>query len=124
MSQRWCVNLNQPMLELERPVPASLLMACRDALLRLWDGPADLSRPLKLERRMQLGRWVGIVVFAIALALHPMGSQEVMGGYAVLLVAAGYNLTLRELLRRRRAVLVSTLPTIGDGLLCAAMLAL
>src|SRR5262249_41219045 len=46
-------------------------------------------------------------------------------GYCVLLVATLYNLTLHELIRRRSAgFLVSTLPTVGDGMLCAAMLAL
>src|SRR5437868_5710601 len=101
-------------------------MACRSALARLWAGPTDLPRPLKLERRMVLGRWVGIVVFALALAYHPMmGTEQVLGGYLVLVVAAAYNLTLQELLKRRQTgFMVSTLPTAGDGMLCAAMLAL
>jgi diguanylate cyclase (GGDEF)-like protein len=106
-------------------VLASLLMACRTALMHAWAGPTDLPRPLKLERRLVMGRWVGIVVFALALAVHPIGSEQLFGGYVVLLIASGYNLTLHELLRQRRTgFLVSTLPTVGDGLLCAAMLAL
>ena len=36
----------------------------------LWNSPPDMSRPLKLERRLILGRWVGILTFAIALALN------------------------------------------------------
>src|SRR5262245_612771 len=107
------------------PVLGPSSMPRSNALLRLWAGPPDLPRPLQLERRMVLGRWIGIAVFTVALALHPLANDQVTAGYLLLLVAAAYNLALTDLLRRRRTgVLLSTLPTIGDGLLCAAMFTL
>jgi diguanylate cyclase (GGDEF)-like protein len=91
----------------------------------MWTGAADLPRPLKLERRLVMGRWLGIAVFATAFALHPLEATQTLAAYGVLAIAAMYNLVLLQLLARKHSgVMVSFVPTLGDGLLCAAMIAL
>ena len=42
----------------------------------LWNGPADLPRKLKLERRLVLGRWLAIAFFAPALALYHLPPDQ------------------------------------------------
>ncbi|HEV7664134.1 MAG TPA: EAL domain-containing protein [Chloroflexota bacterium] len=104
---------------------ALLLARLKPGLAGLWTGPSDLPRPLRLERRLVLGRWLGIATFSLALATHALPSDETVAAYGVLLVAAAYNLVLLYLLRQPRMTwLLGILPTIGDGLLCAAMLTL
>jgi diguanylate cyclase (GGDEF)-like protein len=84
-----------------------------------------MPRPFKLERRLAMGRWVGITVFAIALALHPLAAAQTLAAYGVLAVAFVYSLVLLHLLNRNhRGWLVGSVPTLGDGLLCAAMLSI
>jgi diguanylate cyclase (GGDEF)-like protein len=91
----------------------------------LWAGPADLPRPLRLERRVVIGRWVGIAVFAVALALNALPAAETLLAYGILAVACAYNLTVQHLVRQRLAGwLVGSMPTLVDGLLCAAMITL
>src|SRR5712692_3654390 len=88
----------------------------------LSNSASDLPRPLKLERRLILARWVGIAVFAAALALHP--NEHTVAAYCVLTVAFAYNLVLLRVLRHAPPKLVVGLPTLADGLLCAAMIPL
>jgi diguanylate cyclase (GGDEF)-like protein len=102
-----------------------LLLQLRQALASIWAGPPELPRSLRLERRVVFGRWMGIAVFTVALALQALPARETAAAYGVLAVAVTYNLTLFTLLKRgRRDWLVGVLPTLGDGVLCAAMLAL
>jgi diguanylate cyclase (GGDEF)-like protein len=88
----------------------------------LWNGPADLSRPLRLEWRIVLGRWLAIVFVAAGLALHDLAQWRLLAAYAVLLAAFGYTLLLQRLIRQHTSsVEDGTLPTVGDVALCALM---
>ncbi len=101
------------------------LSSVREKLGAQWVGPSDLPQPIVLERRLLLGRWVGISVFAIALGLHPLGTRTMVAAYGVLALAFIYSLTLLRLIKRRHSgVLVGFVPTLVDGLLCALMLPL
>ena len=101
------------------------LSSVREKLGALWVGPSDLPRPIMLERRLLLGRWVGISVFAVALGLHPLGANTMAAAYGVLALAFIYSLALLRLIKRRHSgVLVGFVPTLVDGLLCALMLPL
>jgi len=103
----------------------SKLRSAHHALARLWAGPADLPPSLKLERRLVVGRWVGITLFALALALRPLDPRSMVAAYGVLGVAFAFSLTLARLIKQRRSgLLVGFVPTLVDGLLCAAMLSL
>ncbi len=95
-----------------------------NALAGLWHSPPDMPRPLKLERRLILARWVGIAVFAVALALNITSRERTIAAYCVLAVAFGYNLVLLRVIRDAPPKLVVGLPTLADGLLCAAMIPL
>jgi diguanylate cyclase (GGDEF)-like protein len=95
-----------------------------NAVIGLWNSPAELSRPVKLERRLILARWVGIAVFAVALALNITSMEQTIAAYCVLGVAFAYNVVLVRVLRHVSPGLVVGLPTIADGLLCAAMIPL
>src|ERR1700716_2055015 len=100
---------------------ASTTLRLRHTVAALWAGPPDLPRQLRLERRLIMGRWLGIVTFSLALATHALPMEETVRAYGVLVVAAFYNLTISRLLRLRQMDgLFGILPTIGDGLLCAA----
>src|SRR5438067_7959354 len=94
------------------------------AVASLWDSPPDLPRPLKLERRLILGRWVGIAVFALALPLNQSSKERTIAAYGVLAVAFTWNVVLVRVLRHSPPKLVVALPTLADGLLCAAMIPL
>ena len=103
----------------------SLLRSAHNRLVSLWAGPPDLPAPLKFERRLVVGRWLGITLFALALALHPLNPLSVAAAYSVLAVAFGFSLILVRLIKQRRSgLLVGFAPTLVDGLLCAAMLPL
>ena len=90
----------------------------------LWNSPPDMPRPLKLERRLILGRWVGILTFALALALNITSRERTIAAYCILGVALTWNLVLSRVLRNAPPKLVVGLPTLADGLLCAAMIPL
>src|SRR5438132_8639160 len=103
----------------------STLRSAHHALVRVWMGPANLPPSLKLERRLVAGRWLGITLFALALALRPLDPRTMIAAYAVLGVAFAFSLTLARLIKQRRTgLLVGFVPTLVDGLLCAAMLPL
>src|SRR5579859_2113237 len=95
-----------------------------NALTSLWNSPPDLSRPLKLERRLILGRWVGIAVFALGLAFSHHPPTQTYVACVILALAFVYNLVLTRVLRRAAHRLIIALPTLIDGLLCAAMIPL
>src|SRR5579859_725229 len=92
------------------------------AVISLWNSEPDLPRPIKLERRLIIGRWVGIGVFAVALGFNP--NDRTFAAYCVLAVALTFNLLLARMLRRAPLKLVIGLPTLADGLLCATMIPL
>jgi len=95
----------------------------RRVLLPLWDGPADSPRPLKLEWRLVLGRCLGIAFCIVAFASYPFEPVQKLQAFAMLGTAAIYNVVLARLIWRRFGLVADgTLPTLGDGLLCAAML--
>jgi diguanylate cyclase (GGDEF)-like protein len=95
-----------------------------NAVASLWNSEPGLPRPLKLERRLILGRWVGIAVFAVALAFNPTSKERTIAAYGILAVAFTWNLVLLRVLRHAPPKLVVGLPTLADGLLCAAMIPL
>jgi len=101
------------------------LSSVREKVAAVWAGPSDLPRPIMLERRLLLGRWVGISVFALALWLHPLNALSMAAAYGVLALALVFSLALLRLIKRRHSgVLVGFVPTLVDGLLCALMLPL
>src|SRR5207237_403531 len=79
--------------------------------------------PLKLEWGLILGRWISIAFFGAALTVLQLADEQKAAAFAVLAVASIYNFGLLQLIRRRVA-LSGLVPTLGDGLLCAAMLAI
>ena len=90
---------------------------------RLWAGPPDLPQALTLERRLVVGRLLGISLFALALAMRPLELRAMVAAYAVLAVAFAFTLKLAWLIKQRRSgLLVGSVPTLVDGLLCATML--
>ncbi len=101
-----------------------MLSPVLNELASLWNSPPDMPRPLKLERRLILGRWVGILTFAVALALNITSRERTITAYCILAVALTYNLMLSRVLRHAPPKLVVGLPTLADGLLCAAMIPL
>src|SRR5260370_42458067 len=101
-----------------------LLSPVLNELASLWSSPAEMPRPLKLERRLILGRWVGILTFAIALALNITSREKQIAAYCILGVALTWHLVLLRVLRNAPPKLVVGLPTLADGLLCATMIPL
>jgi diguanylate cyclase (GGDEF)-like protein len=104
-------------------VYTSFIRALRDMAANVWNGPGDLSRPLRLEWRIVLGRWLGISVVGLSLTLRAEPISQLALAYAVLVAGFAYTLVLMYLIRRRPSVVSSgAVPTIGDGVLCALML--
>src|SRR3954470_9699524 len=97
--------MRRPILQPEALVMPSLSTA-RRTLADLWNGPVDLPRKLKLERRLVLGRWLAIAFFAPALALYHLPPDQERAGFALLTVAFGFNLTLYWLTRKRFRLVV------------------
>jgi diguanylate cyclase (GGDEF)-like protein len=94
----------------------------RTLLTSLWNGPADLSRPLRLEWRIVLGRWLAIVFVATALTVNILPEARATAAYGVLIAAFAYSLVLLHLIRRHSVLVESgRLPTLGDAVLCALM---
>jgi diguanylate cyclase (GGDEF)-like protein len=100
----------------------TFLRLTQTVLTSLWNGPADLSRPLRLEWRIVLGRWLAIAFFAVALAVNSLPEARTAAAYGVLVAALAYSVTLQQLIRRHSALVErGTLPTLGDGVLCGLM---
>ena len=78
------------------------------AVANLWDSAPDLPRPLKLERRLILGRWVGIAVFALALPLNQSSKERTIAAYGVLAVAFTWNVVLVRVLRHSPPKLIQS----------------
>src|SRR5690242_11276729 len=57
----------------------------------VWSGPGDLSRPLRLEWRLVLGRWLAILFVAAGLRLYQLPSTELLAAYGVLFGAFLYS---------------------------------
>ncbi|HEY3061412.1 MAG TPA: EAL domain-containing protein [Chloroflexota bacterium] len=103
----------------------SSLAPLRRKFLELWDGSPDLPRPVKLERRLVLGRWIAIAFCAPALGLYQMPPLQHTAAFTLLGVALIYNFALFCLIRREhRWVADGSIATFGDGVLCAAMIAI
>ncbi len=101
----------------------SALAWCRRGLRHLWYGPADLPRVLKLEWQFVVARWLGIVLVAPALLLTDLPGRRLLAAYALLVVAALYNLGVQLLMQRHQALFARGYVTmIGDGLLVVGML--
>ncbi|HEX5501925.1 MAG TPA: HAMP domain-containing sensor histidine kinase [Thermomicrobiales bacterium] len=99
--------------------PHSLLRAG----LRLWHGPPTFPRPLQLEWRFVIVRWLGISIMTPGLLLAHLSPQRTLAGYAVLVLAAVYNAIVQVMLLRRPAAFASGYITvIGDALLNIAMI--
>src|SRR5438270_4243448 len=100
------------------PSPVLLrILAC------VWNGPSDLSGPLRLEWRIVLGRWLAIACVGQALASRTLATNNLDLAFAVLLVGFIFSLALLYLMLRRPAAVSSgALPSLGDGILCALML--
>jgi diguanylate cyclase (GGDEF)-like protein len=78
---------------------------------------------MRLEMRILIGRWLGILFVGVALAVHPSSQVPREIAYGILVVALGYTILLRRLIKRgHRSVENGSLPAIGDVLLCATML--
>src|SRR5438445_328927 len=88
-----------------------------NVLSSLWNSAPELPRSIKLERRLILGRWVGIAVFAIGLAFNPHPTAQTLAAYVILGLAFVYNVVLSRLFRQALPRLVLALPTLVDGLL-------
>jgi len=101
------------------------LARLRSKLVELWDGSPDSPRPLKFERRLVLGRWMAIGFCAPALALYDMAPEQHIAAFMLLGVALLYNCALSYMIRRGyRGVMDGSAATFGDGVLCAAMIAI
>src|ERR1051326_7988614 len=93
------------------------------AFAATWSPSIELSRRMRLEMRILIGRWLGIAFVGIALASHPSAEVPLGLAYAILGIAFLYTLVLRRLIvSGHKAVEDGTLPATGDVLLCAAML--
>src|SRR5258708_28636043 len=87
-------------------------------LAHLWSGPAHLARPLQLEWRFATVRWLGIVVMLLGLPLIGLAPERLLLGYAVIRLAAGYNLmATRLLLVQHPLVPRAALTSIGESCL-------
>jgi signal transduction histidine kinase len=93
-----------------------------DRVRRLWNGPDDLPRSLKLEWRFVAVRWLGIGLIAPVLLLLHLPPERLIAAYALLGIASAYNAVLEYMLPRRASWLANGyLSTIGDGLLNVAL---
>jgi diguanylate cyclase (GGDEF)-like protein len=88
----------------------------------LWHGPAGLRTALAGEWRLVTIRWVGILIMMPSVVLLQLPVQRVVSAYAVLGVAAIYNLFIQIALKRHPALFTNGyLTTLGDTLLNVAM---
>jgi signal transduction histidine kinase len=112
-------------LSIERhPRGRSFLAWLKAVFADQWEGPAALPGSLRLEWRFVVIRWVGIIAITPGLLLAHLPPTTLLAAYAVLGVAAVYNLTVQNLALRRPALLVSGYVTmIGDALLNVALVA-
>jgi signal transduction histidine kinase len=93
-----------------------------DRVRRLWNGPDDLPRALKIEWRFVAVRWLGIACLAPVLLLLHLPMERLLAAYALLALASAYNAVLEFTLPRKASWLVNGyFSTIGDGLLNVAM---
>jgi signal transduction histidine kinase len=99
-----------------------LAKAGRAIAIYLWEGPPELQGPLRLEWRFVGIRWLGIAFMSPGLLLAHLPSAQLREAYAVLAVAALYNLIVQKLLLTRPSLLTTGyLTMIGDSLLNVAM---
>lgn len=92
-------------------------------VLHFWNGPGALPRSLQLEWRFVAVRWLGIFFMIPGLLLAHLSPSRLVAAYAVLTVAAVYNLLVQVKMVRRPTLFVSGYITaIGDGLLNIAMI--
>lgn len=98
------------------------LRLLRRAAVYIWQGPTDLPRSLKLEWRFVAIRWLGIFFIAPSLLLANLPDERLLAAYAVLVVAAIYNLVLQWVMPKRPLLFASGyLTMLGDTLLNIAM---
>jgi signal transduction histidine kinase len=91
--------------------------------IRLWQGPTTFARPLQLEWRFVVVRWLGIGIMSPGLLLAHLAPPRMLAAYGLLLLAAIYNTLVQIMLLRRPALFASGyLTVIGDALLNIAMI--
>jgi signal transduction histidine kinase len=89
----------------------------------IWIGPPSLLTSLRLEWRIALVRWIGIVCVALGLPYSDLSHQQLQSADAILVVGAVYNFALQVLiLRSPRLIAQGYVPSIGDALLNIGML--
>jgi diguanylate cyclase (GGDEF)-like protein len=88
----------------------------------VWNGPAGLTAPLRLEWRLILGRWLAILFVAAGLRVYLLSASELAAAYVVLCAGLLYSLLLLYLIEKQHpAVSDGVMPTVGDAVLCGAM---
>jgi diguanylate cyclase (GGDEF)-like protein len=93
------------------------------SLAGTWNPSGELSPRMRLEMRILIGRWLGILFVGGALAVHPSAGVPREIAFGILVVALGYTFLLRKLIKTgHTSVEDGSLPATGDVLLCAAML--
>lgn len=99
-----------------------LLSWLREVFAYHWGGPPGLPGSLRLEWRFVTIRWVGIAAVGPGLLLAHLTPRQMIDAYAVLAVAAIYNIVVLYLVLRHPSLVVSGyLTMVGDALLNIAM---
>src|SRR5205823_8779438 len=100
---------------MRRDMLARICHAFIRACAASWNPSGELSARMRLEMRIVLGRWLGIVFVGISLALHPSADVPLGLAYAILGVALIYTIVLRRLIASgHKSVEDGTLPATGD----------
>src|SRR5689334_13817337 len=87
--------------------------------------PSDARAEFETEWMLLPLRWVGIVLMLPTLQLIPLENERRPWAYALLLIAALFNLAMQKTLRRRPELLASGyFSTTGDALLNVGMICL
>lgn len=103
----------------------SAIGVVRRLLAYCWQGPASLSRDVRLEWRFVVIRWVGIVFVVPGIMLLDIPTSHRVCGYVVLLLAAVYNLSVHRIITSRPELVANGyLTTTIDGLLNIAIVML
>jgi signal transduction histidine kinase len=102
----------------EQPQPRSLVQS----LLRLWHGPADLPRGLRIERQLVGNRYLACAFLLPTLPLMQLAPWQLWIGYTLVCIAVAYNFGVQVLIRQRSPWLNHGYVTsVGDSLLALSM---
>jgi len=101
----------------------SLSPVARRSIAYLWQGPPSLPQALRMEWRFVAVRWVGIIFVGPGLVLAHLSNAGLRDAYAVLVLAALYNVGIQTVMRRRPTLFANGyLTAVGDALLNIAMI--